>query len=138
MGALLRLLVVLAILAVVGGYLLGYRVRDGQIVRPGGAAATVPIDGARAREVGATIGDKVADGANAAQHALANTTLTGKIKAKIALDDTLKGSSIGIDTTDGVVTVSGSVASPAQRSRALQLVRETEGVKTVTDRLVVK
>ncbi len=138
MGALLRLLIVLAVLAVVGGYLLGYRVHDGRIVGPGGAVATAPVDSAHAREVGAAIGDKVAEGANAAQHALANTTLTGKIKAKVTLDDTLKGSSIGVDTAGGAVTLSGTVAREAQRVRALQLARETEGVKSVTDRLAVK
>lgn len=142
MRALLRLLIVLLVLAAIGGYLLGYRVRDGRLIGPGGTVATADnlpkVDSTRAREVGAAIGDKVAVGANAAQHALANSTLTGKIKAKITLDDTLKRSSIGVDTSDGAVTLSGTVASETQRTRALQLARETDGVKSVTDRLTIR
>lgn len=142
MRSLLRLFLVLLVLAAIGGYLLGYRLRDGRLIGPGGTVATsdnLPqVDGTRAREVGAAIGDKVAVGANAAQHALANSTLTGKIKAKITLDDTLDRSSIGVDTTDGAVTLTGTVASETQRTRALQLARETVGVKSVTDRLTIR
>ena len=87
---------------------------------------------------GATIGDKVAVGANAAQHALSNATLTGKIKAKITLDDTLKGASVGVDSNDGAVTLSGTVPTAAQHARVLQLTKETDGVKSVTDHLAVR
>jgi hyperosmotically inducible protein len=142
MGALLRLFIVLFILAALGAYLLGYRVRDGRLVGPNGAVATTgplpEVDTTKAREVGAAIGDKVAVGATAAQHALANTALTGKIKAKIALDDTLDASNISVDTVDGVVTLTGTVTSDAQRTRAVQLARETDGVKSVTDRIKVQ
>jgi hyperosmotically inducible periplasmic protein len=142
MSGLLRLILVLFILGALGAYLLGYRVSNGRVVGPGGAAVptgTLPeVDTGKAREVGAAIGDKVAVGANAAQHAIANGTLTGKIKAKITLDDTLKGSNISVDTAEGVVTLTGSVASQPQHTRALQLARETEGVKSVTDHLTVR
>ena len=37
-----------------------------------------------------------------------------------------------------VVTVSGSVRSQAERQRALQLAKETNGVREVVDRLVLK
>ena len=142
MRALLRLLIVVVILGALAAYLLGYRIRDGRVIAPGGTAATtVPlpeVDTTKAREVGAAIGDRVAVGATAAQHALANTALTGKIKAKIALDDTLEASNISVDTVDSVVTLSGTVTSEAQHTRALQLARETDGVKSVTDRMKVQ
>jgi len=136
MRALIRLIVVVAIIAVAAGYLMGYRVRDGRVLRPSGDVATVNSE--KARDVGAAIGDKVATGANAAQKALANGSLTTKIKAKMALDDTIKAAAIDVDTADGVVTLSGSVKSEAQRARAMQLARETDGVTAVTDRLLVR
>lgn len=136
MRGLFRLVVVIAIIAVVAGYVLGYRVRNGQIEGPTGAVATV--DSEKARDAGAAIGDKVATGANAAQKALANASLTGKIKAKMALDDTIKAVAIDVDTLDGVVTLSGTVKSESQRTRALQLARETAGVTAVTDRLRIE
>jgi osmotically-inducible protein OsmY len=36
------------------------------------------------------------------------------------------------------VTLSGTVSSEAERARAVQLARETEGVKSVTERLVIR
>ena len=142
MGALIRLILVVVVLAAIAAFFLGYRVQNGAIVGPDGTPATsgrMPqVDTEKAREAGAAIGDKVAVGANAAQHAIANATLTGKIKAKITLDDTLKGSTINVDSADGVVTLTGTVRSQAQQTRALQLAREAEGVKSVTDRLAVR
>jgi osmotically-inducible protein OsmY len=140
MGALVRLVFALLIVAVIGAFFMGYRVKDGRVVDPSGAVATPGtlghVDTAKAREAGATIGDKVAVGANAAQHALSNAALTGKIKAKMTLDDTLKGSSVSVESNDGAVTLTGTVISPAQHTRVLQLTRETEGVKSVADHLV--
>ncbi|MDQ3212114.1 MAG: BON domain-containing protein [Acidobacteriota bacterium] len=142
MGALIRLILVVVVLAAIAAFFLGYRVQNGAIVGPDGTPATsgrMPqVDTEKAREAGAAIGDKVAVGANAAQHAIANATLTGKIKAKITLDDTLKGSTINVDSADGVVTLTGTVRSQAQQARALQLAREAEGVKSVNDRLAVR
>jgi osmotically-inducible protein OsmY len=43
-----------------------------------------------------------------------------------------------VDTTDGVVTLSGRVDSAAARERAVQLARETAGVRSVTDQLQVR
>jgi hyperosmotically inducible protein len=142
MRGLLRLILMLVILGGIAAFFLGYRVRDGRVVGPDGAVATTgrlpEVDTAKAREAGAAIGEKVATGASAAQHALANASLTGKIKAKMTLDDTLKASGIDVDTTEGVVTLSGTVRTEAQRTRALQLARETAGVTSVVDKLAVR
>jgi hyperosmotically inducible protein len=142
MRALLRLIIVVVVLAALAAYLLGYRFRDGRVMAPNGAVATTTplpeVDTTKAREVSAAIGDRVVVGATAAQHALANTALTGKIKAKIALDDTLESANISVETIDGVVTLTGTVTSDAQHTRALQLARETDGVKSVTDRIKVQ
>lgn len=142
MGALLRLVIVLVVLAVLAAFFMGYRVHDGRLIDPNGAIATsgkLPdVDTVKARQAGAAIGDKVAVGASAAQHALSNAALTGKIKAKIALDDTLKASSVGVESSDGAVTLSGTVASAAQHTRVVQLARETDGVKSLNDHLAVR
>jgi hyperosmotically inducible protein len=142
MRGLLRLILVVVILLAVVGFFMGYRIRNGQVVGPTGAVATTgqlpEIDTAKARQAGAAIGETVATGASAAQHAAANVTLTGKIKVKIGLDDTIKASHIDVDTTDGVVTLTGTVATEAQRTRVVQLARETAGVKSVVDRLAVR
>ena len=84
------------------------------------------------------IGEKFATGANEAQRALAEMSLQAKIKSKMALDELVKASDINIDSANGVVTLKGTVGSEAERTRAGQLARETAGVKSVDNRLVVR
>ena len=86
-----------------------------------------------ARETGAEIGEKVAVGAQRAGQTLEEAGITAKVKSKIALDDTLKGSHIEVSTSDGVVTLSGTVANDGQHRRAVALARETDGVTSVVD-----
>ena len=101
-------------------------------------ATVAETRGSVPRAAGAKIGEKVAVGANQAEHALENGALTAKIKAKMALDDSVKALDINVDTADGVVTLTGTVHSEAERTRAAQLARETAGVTSVTDRLIVR
>ena len=141
--AFFRLVLILIVIAAAVAFFVGYRFGDhGSAVptnRPVGPTGTSPaVDTSRARETGAAIGEKVAQGANRAENALENGALTTKIKSKMALDDSVKALNIDVDTVDGVVTLTGTVHSEAERTRAVQLARETNGVKSVNDRLVVR
>ena len=141
--ALLRTILIVIIVVGVAAFFMGYRWADGdgdQIVdRPVGTtgARDTSVDTSRARETGAKIGEKVAVGVNEAERAAANGTTTAKIKSKMALDDSVDAARIDVDTNGTVVTLSGRVSSQAERERALRLARETEGVTSVVDRLVV-
>mgnify|MGYP006170876955 CR=1 FL=1 len=135
-----RLFVVFVILVAIGAFFLGYRWSGVEVdaERPVATAGREPaVSTERARETGAEIGEKVAVGADRAQRAVASASLTSKIKAKMALDDTIEAFEIDVDTDGGAVTLSGTVDTEAQRARALQLARETDGVTTVVDRLRV-
>ena len=139
---LFRLIVVVALLIGAGAFFLGYRWADFAGDREDRPVATSGrtignIDASRAREAGAKVTETVADGAREAGRALSDASLTAKIKAKMALDDTIKSSNIDVDTSGGKVTLKGRVATEAEQRRALQLARETEGVKSVTDSLTV-
>jgi hyperosmotically inducible periplasmic protein len=135
--ALLRLVLVVVILAAAAAFFFGYRLGDNGVETP--VSARVPtVDAQKARETGAAIGEKVATGAVHAEQALVEGSLTAKIKAKMALDDTVKALSIDVDTNGSVVTLTGTVHSEAERAKAVQLARETDGVTTVNDKLVVK
>jgi hypothetical protein len=137
--ALLKLVLIVVVLVAVGAFFFGYRWADNEGVdrSVGTSGAADEIDPDRARETGADVGEKVADGANQAQRAMANASLTTKIKAKMALDDSIKALDIDVDTDGSTVTLTGNVGSEAERNRALQLARETEGVTSVIDRLRV-
>lgn len=140
---LLRLIIVVVIIVAIGAFFIGYRwARPGQ-TRPvddrpiGTTGAVHDIDTSKARETGAAIGETVAVGANRAQAALAAAGLTAKIKSKMGLDDSIDAANIDVDTDGSVVTLTGRVDNQAQKERALQLARETDGVTSVVDRLRV-
>jgi hyperosmotically inducible protein len=143
---LFKLLLLVVIIVAVGAFFLGYRwagkAPNAEVgsAEPAATATTGTAAGERnrARAVGAEIGETVAAGATAAQRAMANGQLTAKIKAKMALDDSIRAFAIDVDTSDGVVTLSGEVGSAAQHARALQLARETDGVASVVDHLRVR
>ncbi len=61
--------------------------------------------------------------------------LTTKIKAKMALDDSVKARAIDVSTEGSVVTVSGLVRSAPEHDRVIALARETNGVTRVVDHL---
>jgi len=141
--ALLRLVLIIIVIAAAAAFFMGYRFggygNDTPSERPVATTGTGPsIDTTKARETGAAIGEKVAEGANRAEHALEDGALTAKIKSKMALDDSVKALNIDVDTNAGVVRLSGAVHSQAEKSRAVQLARETSGVKSVDDKLVVR
>jgi len=135
--ALLRLVLIVVIIAAAAAFFLGYRLGGDGVETP--VSAKVPtVDTEKARETGAAIGQQVATGAAHAEQALAEGSLTAKIKAKMALDDTVKALAIDVDTNGSVVTLTGAVHSEAERAKAVQLARETAGVTAVNDKLAIR
>ena len=64
--------------------------------------------------------------------------ITTKVQSKFLTDGALQGSGVEVKTSNGVVTLSGTVASKEAKDSAVQLARDTEGVKNVRDRLTVR
>lgn len=64
--------------------------------------------------------------------------ITAAVKSKFTVDTTVSALKIDVDTSDGVVTLTGDVTTQAEKDQALKIARETEGVKSVTDRLTVR
>ena len=142
--ALFKLIVLAVIVVAAGVFFLGWDIdRFRGIERPrdvvGTSGEAVARDaGDAARQAGATARDKTAQAADATMRAIEDGRLTTKIKAKMALDDTVNALDLNVDTKDGVVTVMGEVRSEAERQRALALARETAGVAKVIDQLRVR
>jgi hyperosmotically inducible protein len=148
--ALLRIILLIVVVAAIAAFFVGYRFADrGSVGNTEDAVGTTGgtvvdrdrsdvVDLDRARDTGARIGETVAVGASRAERLARDAGLTAKIKSKMALDDLVKARTIDVDTIDGTVTLSGSVESAAERDRALQLARETEGVTSVMDRLTIE
>ncbi len=89
--------------------------RTGQVIRR------------RARDAGQVIADATAD-----------ARTTAAIKAKLIANRDLPGLGISVNTTAGVVTLSGFVGSTEQISKAMLLAMDTEGVREVISTLQVK
>lgn len=89
--------------------------RSGQVVRR------------KAEQAGQAISDATAD---------ARTTTA--IKAKLVANRDIPGLSISVNTTAGVVTLSGAVDSVEQISKAMAIAMETPGVQQVISTLQVK
>jgi hyperosmotically inducible protein len=63
--------------------------------------------------------------------------ITSAVKSKMALDDRVKASDINVDTHSHVVTLNGTVASTGEKERAEMIARNTNGVSSVVNDLVV-
>jgi hyperosmotically inducible protein len=79
-----------------------------------------------AKRLGRTIGTGANDG-----------WLWTKTRAVLATTDDLRDSTINVDVDNAVVTLSGTVATQAQKTRAAQVAKGVEGVKSVKNNLVV-
>jgi len=71
----------------------------------------------------------------AAACAQSDAGITTKVKAKLAADSAVKATDINVDTKDRIVTLSGKVDSEAAKARAVELARNTTGVRDVVDNL---
>lgn len=70
--------------------------------------------------------------------AIDDGVVTAKVKAKLIEDPVTKAHQINVDTFKGTVQLSGFVESDQARTRALQLARDTDGVKQVKDSLQIR
>jgi osmotically-inducible protein OsmY len=139
MRTVLRLLLLIVVVVAVGFLFLGYwagRTGPHPLSAPTGTTGTVDTE--RARERAAELGEKAANAASKVQETVTEAGITAKIKAKMALDDSVKSRSINVTTTGSIVTLTGTVESVAEHDRAVALARETDGVSQVVDHLRVR
>lgn len=67
-----------------------------------------------------------------------DTATTSEVKAKLLADDIVPSRNVKVETTDGVVQLSGTVESKAQSERAESVAKAVEGVKSVKNDLKVQ
>jgi hypothetical protein len=83
--------------------------------------------------------DTVAAGTDtyhATKRAVKDTTITAEVKAALEKDK-LPASEIHVHTRAGVVTLNGNVPSPDMAAQAAQVAQQTNGVKSVNNKLMV-
>jgi hyperosmotically inducible periplasmic protein len=91
------------------------------------AFAAVPLSQAIAQDAqmqksedNQTVPDKAAD-----------AWITTKVKSELATAKNIKASDINVDTSQNVVTLSGTVATKNEKNRAVKLAKSVKGVKSV-------
>ncbi len=87
---------------------------------------------------GTVVRRKAGEAGKALAEATADARITAAIKTKLMASRDLPGLSISVNTTDGIVTLSGSVPSVEAISKVMGLALETEGVHQVISTLQVK
>jgi hyperosmotically inducible protein len=96
------------------------------VVRTPDTNSPVGTAGRETKEAGKSMTKAVSDG-----------WITSKIYSQFITEDALDDSDIDIDVERGVVTLKGTVASAAGQSRAEQIAKATDGVKSVNNNLKV-
>jgi hyperosmotically inducible protein len=86
------------------------------------ALAVAPMAAGCGKTVGETIDD---------------ATVTARVKTALLNDPAVGGLKIDVDTTLGVVTMSGVVKSPDEEQRAIAVARRVNGVRDVRSTLQV-
>ena len=80
---------------------------------------------------------EVRKAADVAGERLSDGWLTTKIQAQYFADRDIKARYLDVATRDGAVTVSGFVDNLAARDQAIQIARNTDGVRSVADQLKI-
>jgi hyperosmotically inducible protein len=68
---------------------------------------------------------------------LGDAFLTARVQARFFADEAVKARYLDVSSRDGTVTVGGFVESDAVRQRVLAIARDTDGVRAVTDALLI-
>jgi hyperosmotically inducible protein len=73
-----------------------------------------------------------------AKEAVSDSVITTKVKAELAKEKNVSATHIKVDTDNsGVVTLSGTAKSQQEAERAAQIARDTKGVTSVNNRIMV-
>jgi osmotically-inducible protein OsmY len=93
--------------------------------------------GEKTKEGAEKVVDKTKEGLSKTGEVITDAWITTRVKSKFIGEDLLKDSDINVDTSNHVVTLRGTVMSPAARARAVAQAKEVEGVHQVMDRLTI-
>ncbi|CCG42409.1 BON domain-containing protein [Magnetospirillum molischianum] len=91
------------------------------------AAVTVMVSGCTVFSGRETTGEYVDD-----------ATVTTRVNAQIINDSSLRASQISVETMQDVVQLSGFVDSAKAKERAGEIARNTEGVRSVRNNIIVR
>jgi len=94
--------------------------------------------GSEMKQAGSDTAAAAADTYQGTKRAVKDVTITAEVKAALERDKNIPSAhEIHVHTKAGVVTLNGSVASPAAAQDAARLAEQTNGVRSVNNQLMV-
>ncbi len=102
-------------------------------------AVTVSLTGCLPVAVGAgaEAGYLATQNERSAKETLADQVLVSKIKTKFLADQNVPGMDINVDSFRSTVTLRGALRSEAEINKAIEIAKNTDGVKGVVSKLVL-
>jgi hyperosmotically inducible protein len=76
-------------------------------------------------------------GGKAVSSTIEDASITAQVKTVLLNDTEMNATKIDVSTSNGVVVMSGYVASPGDQERAIQLARQVSGVRDVKANLTI-
>jgi len=67
-----------------------------------------------------------------------DSEITAAVKSKFVADSKVSALDIHVETTNGVVTLTGTTKSSAEKAEAIKVARQTSGVKRVVSKLTIE
>jgi hyperosmotically inducible periplasmic protein len=100
------------------------------------ASEQMKAAGQEMKSAGSDTAAAATDAYHGTKRAVKDTTITAEVKAALEKDK-LPASDIHVHTRGGVVTLKGNVPSPDMAAQAAQVAQQTDGVKSVDNKLMV-
>lgn len=85
-----------------------------------------------------TAGCAVQSGQSSVGQYVDDTTITTRVKARLAEDRTVSAMRIQVETLNGTVQLAGFAASDAEKQKAAELARGVPDVKEVRNNIIVR
>src|SRR3972149_1268254 len=103
-----------------------------------GLASLLAFGCTATKNTGVAVGQGAKEGAQQVGQAATDASITAAIKMKMADDPMVSASEINVDTSEGAVTLNGTVQNSAEEGKAVDLAKSVDGVKSVKSNLVVR
>ncbi|MGC4080031.1 MAG: BON domain-containing protein [Rubrivivax sp.] len=86
----------------------------------------------------ATTGCAVTDGQSSVGQYVDDTTITARVKKRMAEDETVSAMRINVETLNGTVQLSGFATSQTEKDHAAQIARGVPDVKDVRNNITIR
>ena len=137
--------VLLLVLAAASALSLGACNQGPSIEKAGKDSDRAIVDGGRGWEQAADIADEKANHAagvssaksGAAGKSTADTALSAKVRSALSTEPGLQALAIDVDAASGAITLYGTADTAARRDKAAQVALNVDGVKSVTNHLII-